>query len=143
MLALELVLPGGVVGAIGLSTLMIALFIWLGWLTDFIVAIGLWLVLVTISFFIVRKIMRKFSASQTSVGVFNEDETLRGTIVLVTETIPLSGTGRVVIRGTSWLASFVDPDDTIEAGAQVQLVHRDNIRWFVQKIPDNTTGDIS
>ncbi len=141
-LALELVLPGGVAGAIGLSTLMIALLIWMGWLTEFLVAIGLWLVLVTISLLIIRKIIRRFSPNQTSVGVVNEDETLRGTNVLVTESIPLAGSGRVMIRGTSWLATFVDPNDSIEAGASVQLVYRENIRWFVKKIPDNPKGEI-
>lgn len=138
--ALELLLPGGIIGTIGVCTLLVALLIWLGWLTSFLTAILIWLILVVSSVFVVRRIMRKLSPSQSSVGIADEDEELRGTLVLVTERIPPNAQGRVLIRGSSWMAKFVDPTQSAEIGTYVCLVAKDNIIWSV-KVHENTTGE--
>ena len=138
--ASELLLPGGVIGTIGVCTLLVALLIWLGWLTSFLTAIIIWLILVISSVFIVRRIMRKLSPSQSSVGIADEDEELKGTLVLVTERIPPSAQGRVTIRGSSWMAKFVDPTQSADVGTYVSLVSKNNIIWFVKE-NENTTGE--
>jgi len=134
-LALELVLPGGIVGALGISSLLIALLVWLEVLTSFGNALIIWTILVIASLLALRPIMKKLYPSQTSKGSFEEDDDLRGTVVPVTEMIPQgNGQGRILVRGTSWQASFINPAHSAEVGASVRLTSRNNIIWFVEPV---------
>lgn len=134
-IALEVVLPGGIVAALGVSTLLIALLVWLEVLTTFGHALIIWTILVIASLLVLRPIMRKLYPSQTTKGSFEEDDDLRGTVVPVTEMIPAgNGEGRILVRGTTWQASFIDPAHSAEVGASVKLASRNNILWFVEPV---------
>ncbi len=135
-LLLETILPGGIVGAIGLSTLLIALFIYLGWLTSFGWAVAIWTLVVFVLLLALRPIFKHLFRGQYSKGVYEEDESLKGELVQVVENIPAGGgQGRILVRGVSWLASFVDPALSAHSGQLVRLVYRKNLVWFVELPP--------
>jgi membrane protein implicated in regulation of membrane protease activity len=129
---LEFLLPGGVAGAVGVATLLIGLFVWLGWLTSFGLALAIWTVLVVLSLLAMRLILKRFFPSPTSVGIYEEEIELQGSIVTVTEEIPRGNKGRILVRGTTWIAAFVDPVLSAHRGDLVRLVSRQNLIWYVE-----------
>lgn len=139
-LVLEIFLPGGVVGALGVAALLLALFVWLGWVTGFLPAVAIWTALVLVLLLALRPLMRKLYPSETTRGNFDEDSSAIGSIVLVIESIPAGGEGRVILNGTSWKARFQDPADQAIIGASVRLLRRENILWYVENIETKGTS---
>jgi membrane protein implicated in regulation of membrane protease activity len=140
MLLLELVLPGGIVAALGLTTLLIGLLIWLGWVTTFVNAIVIWTVVGIAALLALRPIMQRLFPSETIKGSFEEDDDLRGTLVDVIETIADGNPGRVLVRGTSWAAKLMVATDVAPAHTKVLLIERKNITWFVAIPPIEKEG---
>ncbi len=134
LMALELVVPGGIVAAIGFSALLIGLFIWLGWVSSFLSAVVIWTIVTILALLALRPILKKFYPSETSKGNFNEDVDLYGTEVNVIDTIEAGAQGRILVRGTSWAAKLTDSKLVAATGTQVRLVVRNNITWYVEPV---------
>lgn len=131
---LEFVVPGMVLGFIGTSALLIALFIWLDWIDTWSGALTCWFVLSIVLLVGLRGFFQRLVGGDSDRQSPDEDLDAYGTIVEVVETITAEKPGRIRYRDATW--SAICYDHTIEAGSKAMLAYRDNLVWVVESVQD-------
>ena len=139
LVALEVVVPGMVLGFLGASALSIALFIWLGWIDTWISALTGFFILSLVMLVGLRGLFQRYIGGDVERQSPDEELDAFGTIVEVVETIAPDKPGRVRFRGATWEANCYD--HTIEAGRKATLVYRDNLVWVVE--PSYSPDDVN
>lgn len=134
LIFLELVVPGMVLGFVGTSALLVALFIWLGWIDTWVGSLTCWFVLSLALLVGLRGLFQRLVGGNIDRQSTDEDLDAYGTIVDVVETITAEKPGRIRYRDATW--SAICYDHTIEAGSKAMLAYRDNLVWIVESAQD-------
>lgn len=129
LIALELIIPGGVLAPLGVAALVLGALQWAGIVPDWMTALTLWFILSIVLVIVFRVAFQRFMPGDWSRGRDDEDADAYDTVVEVTETIARGGEGRIAFRGSSWPA--VCHDRTLRAGEKATLFYRDGVRWVV------------
>lgn len=132
LMVAEIIIPGGIVVFLGLSSLIVAGSIQFGLIDGWVHALTLWFISSILLLLLFRNLTQKFVGGDESVDNTDEELDLFGKLVTVSETIgPGETKGRVEYQGTSWTA--LGDGSIIEAGSTVKIVCRDNISLVVEK----------
>lgn len=135
-LALEFLIPGGIVSFIGLAAFIVGLGIYLGWIQTWMSALTALLVISVFFLLILRSLFLKLLPSKTEVGNSDDWEGAIGSEVEVLEDIPVVGEGRIKYSGTSWRAVLAVETGQIKAvlsGEKVKILERRGQVWVVNR----------
>lgn len=128
----EFIIPGGVIAFLGVSCLVVALFIWLGIVSTWMNALLTFFVVSIVLLIFIRSFFTRMVEGDSSVG--NTDEKLDDfdALVEVTETIgPGNQAGQVRYQGSLWKA--LGDGEEIASGGHARIVTRENITLIVKK----------
>ena len=131
LVLLELVLPGGIVVFPGMASLLVALALYVGWVTTVEKALILWFLLSIVLMLFLRSVFIKYFEGDTSVQNVDEDKDLKGALVDVVETVQPYKEGRVRLRETTWMARS---EEEITQGNQAVVIGRDGNRLIVKAL---------
>ena len=104
MILLELLIPGMITVFIGLAALVTGLAIKLGYLNDTTSIIVTFIASTLFFLIVIRTFFLRFYKGDTSVQNVDEQDEMKGSIVIVDEDIEPYKDGRVHYRGTTWQA---------------------------------------
>ena len=130
LIVLEVVVPGMVLAFLGTSALLVATFIWLGWIDTWVASLTSWFVLSLVLLVGLRGFFQRFVGGDVDKQSTDEDLDAYGAIVDVVETITPENPGRISYRDSTWPATCYD--HTLEAGSKAMLAYRDNLVWVVE-----------
>jgi inner membrane protein len=109
MIVLELLIPGMITIFIGLAAVLTGLAIKFGYLNDPTSIIVTFIVATLFFLIVIRTFFLRFYKGDTSVHNVDEQEEMKGSIVIVDEDIEPYKDGRVHYRGTTWQARSDSP----------------------------------
>jgi inner membrane protein len=132
LMALELVVPGGIVFFLGMGAMFTALLLFAGFIEGWIQALTAWFVASLVFVFGLRGFAQRIIPAHVERGNTDEDQAAYDQTAVVVERIPATGEGRITFKGTTWLAKNHRADVDLEPGTLVRLVFRDNILWLVE-----------
>jgi inner membrane protein len=126
----ELVVPGGVLGWLGLSAFVIAGLHHVHIIEHGPAILAGWGCLSVVLTFVGAAFVQRFVGGEVEKKVFDEDDEAVGAVVLVEKLVrPHSDEGRILYHGTSWKARSINVE--IAAGQEAVITSRDNITWLV------------
>ncbi len=128
----ELLLPGGIVGFLGLGATVVALLLFFGAIHGPAQAFAVWFIGSVALLFGLRGFVPRFLGSSVERTSTNEDLDAYDQVVEVAEAIPADGEGRVHFRGTTWKARSHGADRELPKGGKVRLIARENLIWVVE-----------
>ncbi|MCT4641391.1 MAG: NfeD family protein [Bacteriovoracaceae bacterium] len=99
----ELIVPGGVVIFVGISSICVYLLLYFGFITSFTTSLIIWFILSIFLLFTLRSFFMKYFEGDTTIHNTNELEDMLGASATVLENIE-NGKGRIIFRGTTWQA---------------------------------------
>lgn len=132
LLLLELVLPGGIVGFLGISALLTASLVWMGWIPGFGAALAVWCIVSLALVVLLRRFVMRLIPGSTETGADDIEEGILGARVRVVEAVSRK-TGRIVFRGVEWSAR-VASDVTLPVDAEVRVLERDGVTYLVEPV---------
>jgi membrane protein implicated in regulation of membrane protease activity len=136
LLVAELVLPGGIVMWLGVSSLLLVGARHYGYVQELPNLFFAWSFLSVglVSFSVL--FLQRFFRGDVESNHFDDIEEALGQEVEVETTVTSQGnSGRVVYQGTAWKAQTEGPD--LPAGSKAIIVGRNNITWIVKNHSDN------
>jgi membrane protein implicated in regulation of membrane protease activity len=130
-LLLELVVPGGVVFCLGLSSLVVSGLIAMGYIegigSAFMACSGLAVAMIVPA----QMLLNRFSDGKSHVSNVDEDSEAFGQVVTVIEAIEDGqGSGRIRYQGSDWPA--ISHSGPIPVGGKCRIMARDNLVWVVE-----------
>ena len=131
LLVAELVLPGGIVMWLGVSSLLLVGARYYGYVQELPNLFFAWSFLSVglVSFSVL--FLQRFFRGDVESNHFDDIEEALGQEVEVEITVTSQDdTGRVVYQGTAWKAQTEGPD--LPAGSKATIVGRNNITWIVK-----------
>ena len=132
LIALELIIPGGIVMFLGASCFLVAAALKLQMITGVVQALSLWFILSIVLILAFRQVVQKFVGGETTTVETDEVLDYYGKTAQVVETIgPGESLGRVSFQGSTWPA--IGDGQIIEVGATVTIVCQQNIALLVEK----------
>lgn len=132
LMILETVLPSGLAFFLGLSGFTVGIIRWLGFLSNPLSAIFVWLTLSVALTILIRPFIKKYLKGERSFKFADEDYEAIDKVVDVVETVTDSdNSGRIRFQGITWQARTAD--GTIEAGTKARISYRENTTWIVEK----------
>jgi len=132
LILLELFIPGLIVVFFGISAILMAILIYLGFITNIFYQFFLWSILSIILVLSLRRLTIKFYPSLEKYQ-FSKDSLERKKGIVVEEINPHIGSGRVKISGSYWKA--VSDDGTIiPVGKEIIVVRQDGLLLYVKVI---------
>lgn len=134
LMALEFVLPGGIVFFLGLSATLVALLLFVGVVDGWLQAFTVWFIASLGLVFGLRGVVQKLVPAQVDKGRTDEDLDAYNQLAVVCEPIAAGGEGRIAFRGSTWAAKSCHSDQSIDAGTTVRIVYRDNLVWMVEAV---------
>jgi inner membrane protein len=132
LMALELVVPGGIVFFLGMGAMFTALLLFTGVLEGWVQALTVWFAASLLFVFGLRGFAQRIIPAQVDKGNTDEDVAAYDQTAVVVERIPATGEGRINYKGTTWRAKNYKEDVDLEPGTLVRLIFRDNILWLVE-----------
>ena len=129
MLAAEFVVPGAILGFLGIAGLMVAGLMYLGWIEGPVEIMMTFFVLSIVLILVVRTTFLRFLPGDSRVENTDEDKDAEGSLVLVLEDISPERFGRIGFRDSTWEARS---DLAIKAGDQAIITGRDGNCWIVK-----------
>ncbi len=133
MMASEMVLPGMVIGFLGLASVVVAGARSLGLVESLGASLGLWASVSVGLVLGLRNIAQKYFPSEEQTVNIDEDTSMYGTeVIVVSDCDDNSDYGRIRYQGTSWPAKSME--GPIPAGSRAKLVYRDNVAWIIEAI---------
>ena len=134
LMLLEFVVPGGIVFFLGLGATLIALLVHVGIIEGWVDAFTVWFMLSLALLFGLRGVVQKFVPAEVDKANTDEDLDAYNHSADVFESIPANGEGRIMFRGSTWLARNVQKDEALDAGTKVRIVYRENLIWMVEAV---------
>lgn len=131
LMALEIILPGGIVVFLGIAGLIVSLGVYTQLIDSLPVALITWFISSLFLIIFLRSFFMKYFEGDSSVDGVDEDEDLIGSVASVTEDIKPHSEGRIRFRDSTWTARS---DQSISSGTDVRIIGRDGIVLLVQKI---------
>jgi len=132
LIFLELFIPGLIVIFFGVSAILMAVLIYLGFITNIFYQFFLWSILSIIFVLTLRRITIKFYPSSEKYQ-FSKDSLERKKGIIVEEINPHVGSGRVKISGSYWKA-ISDDGTIIPVGKEIIVVRQDGLLLYVKVI---------
>ena len=133
MMGSEILVPGMVIGFLGLASVIVAGIRSLGLVESLEASLGLWATISVALVLGLRNIAQKYFPSEEETVNIDEDSSMYGKEVVVVSTCDdASDYGRIRYQGTSWPAKSIE--GTIAAGTHAKLVYRDNVAWIIEAI---------
>lgn len=131
LMVLELVIPGGIVFFIGLSSVITGGLWFLGVVNTWPTALVLFFILTMVLVLAFRGVTQKLVGGDSTIANTDEDLDIYGQVAKVVETIgPGQKEGRIEFQGTHW--SALGNGKEINAGEQVKIICHDNISIVVE-----------
>jgi inner membrane protein len=142
-MALELVVPGGVVMCLGLAALAIGGVISLGWLESASLAFMLFAILAVVLVLPMQWFLKRISETgDSSISNIDEDSECFGQIVNVCEDVTNdSSKGRIRFQGSEWPA--FSHSQAIKKGSSARIIGRDNLIWIIEPYQDLLSSPLS
>lgn len=131
LILLEFIVPGGIVIFPGMASLLVALALYVGWVTTVPMALTVWFLTSIVLMLFLRSVFIKYFEGDISVQNVDEDIDLKGSLVDVIEVIHPYKEGRVRLRDATWMARS---EDEIKEGNQAVVVGRDGNRLIVKPL---------
>ena len=130
----ELVLPGGIVVWLGVSSLLLVGARHLGYLMEIPDLFFAWSVLSVGLVIFSVVFLQRFFQGEVEKNHFDDVEEAKGVLVTVLAEVGSGGDdgGRVLYQGTAWSARTEGPN--IAAGREVVIEGRENITWIVSAL---------
>lgn len=136
LMALEFVVPGGIVFFLGLGASLVAVLLYLGVIDGWLPAFTAWFVGSLALLFGLRGVVQRFVPATRERVNTDEDLDAYDHDAEVTRRIPGSGEGRIAFRGSDWAARSYHDDCDLEAGTRVRILRRDNLTWVVEPLDE-------
>ena len=131
-IALELIIPGGIVFFIGAACLIVAAALKLGFIEGIVQALSVLFITSIILILTLGRLVQKMVGGETSKVETNEVLDYHGKTANVLETIgPGDKMGRVSFQDSTWPA--ISDGQVIEAGETVTIICQQNIALLVEK----------
>ena len=130
LMLLETIVPGGIAFFLGIGGIVVGGLRAVGLLLDPLTAVITWIFLSSGLTIALRPLVLRFVQGETSLGLTDEDAEAMGQTVEVVETVGPEEPGRIRFRGATWDARTLE--GTLPAGAEAQLLYRDNLTWVVE-----------
>jgi membrane protein implicated in regulation of membrane protease activity len=134
LILIELFIPGLIVIFFGVSAILMAGLIYLGFITNIFYQFFLWSILSIILVLTLRKITIKFYPSLEKYQ-FSKDSLERKKGIVVEEINPHVGSGRVKISGSYWKA-ISDDGTIIPVGKEIIVVRQNGLLLYVKVNPN-------
>ncbi|MEX2435228.1 MAG: NfeD family protein [Balneolaceae bacterium] len=131
LMILEAILPGGVAFFLGLTGLGVGILRYLGFLSDPVTAITIWLISSVGLTIAIRPFIKKYLKPESSTKYADEDYEAMDQVVEVVE--PLTdkdNSGRIRFDGISWNARSLEGN--VKKGEKVRIRYRENTTWIVE-----------
>jgi membrane protein implicated in regulation of membrane protease activity len=133
MMGSEMLVPGMVIGFLGLASVIVAGIRSLGLIESLEGSLGLWASISVGLVLGLRNVAQKYFPSEEETVNIDEDSSMYGKeVIVVSACDDTSDYGRIRYQGTSWPAKSIG--GTISAGTQAKLVYRDNVAWIIEAI---------
>jgi membrane protein implicated in regulation of membrane protease activity len=133
LLIAEIMIPGGVVGLLGLNAILTGTLVYFGILESVPAIMLTWLGLSLGSYLIARPTLTRLLGGETSYKPPVEELEAMDQIVEVVETISCeSNLGRIRFQGISWQAMCLE--GSIPKGASAKIKYRDNLTYIVEQV---------
>ncbi|QSX33363.1 NfeD family protein [Shewanella avicenniae] len=135
MMLAELIIPGGIVVFLGLSSVIVAAALWLSLISGLPQAFTLWFILSIVLLLAFRQLTQKLVGGDSHVDNTDEELDIYNQVAMVKEAIgPGEHLGRVSFQGADWPA--LGDGSEIAAGSKVRVVCRENIALVVEPLAD-------
>ena len=132
LMLLELLLPGGITGFLGLGAAVVALLLFFGVIHGPAQAFTVWFIGSLALLFGLRGFVQRFLPSSVDRTSTNEDLDAYNQVVEVAEAIPADREGRIHFRGTTWKAKSHGEERELPKGSKARLIVRENLIWIVE-----------
>lgn len=132
LMAVELIIPGGIVFFLGGACLIVAGAWQLDLIQSWVSAMTLWFISSLVLLLSFRNVIQKMVGGDVSKANTEEDMEIYGKTAKVIETIgPGQKTGRIEFQDSSWMA--MADGSVIEPGETVTIICHENISLVVEK----------
>lgn len=133
LLLAEVVIPGGVVGLLGLNAIITGILVYFGILESVPAILLSWFGLSLGSYIALRPTLTRLLGGETAYKPPLEELDAMDQIVLVTEEVSADHTnGRIRYQGISWQATC--QEGVITVGASAKIKYRDNLTYIIEEI---------
>lgn len=127
----EFVVPGAVLGFIGVAAALVGLAEYLGWVEGWVPSLTLFFISSLFLVLVVRSFFLRLFPGDTKVENVDEDADARGSLVDVIQDITPARHGRIRFRDSSWEA---ESEETILKGEKAVIVARSGTLFVVQSM---------
>ncbi len=143
LMAIELIVPGGLCFCFGLSSIIVACLYQTGYETSYFNLAFIWCVSSFIMSVISFIFMNKFLSGESVSECVDEDDNIIGSEAIADSEIT-SESGRVHFRGTSWQA--ISLEKKFQKGDKVTIIAKEDLTFIVEESESNkyenlTKGD--
>ena len=126
---LEFVVPGAILGFVGLSCIVVGLLVHFGTLEGWVDILLAWFAISIFCILVLRSFCLKLMPGDATVDNTDEDKEVYGSVVEVVKAIPPGGIGRIRFRDTTWQAIAGVP---LKEGDKAIIVGRQESTWIVE-----------
>ena len=131
--AAELFVPGGILLALALASLVVSVSLGIGLIDTWVFALTLWFIVASALLFVMYFFTDRFFSDETRIDNVDEELDIFGKQVKVIEKIgPGKQAGRVEFQGTTWTA--LSDGSELESGALASIVCKENISLIVEPV---------
>ena len=127
----EFIVPGAVLGFIGVAAALVGMAEYLGWVEGWVPSLTLFFVCSLFLVLVVRTFFLRLFPGDSKVENVDEDEEVRGAVVLVVQDITPARHGRIRFRDTTWDA---ESEESLQKGEQAVIIARSGSVWIVQSM---------
>ena len=131
LMALEVLVPGGVSFFLGLGGLVVAALRTSGIVEGPFTALFWWLIISTGLVVAIRPLLMKYYGGSRSTKLADEDfEAMDKEVEVVEPVNDTDDSGRIRFRGATWQARTLE--GTLPVGTKARIKYRDNLTWIVE-----------
>lgn len=127
----EIVVPGAVLGFIGVAAALVGIAEYWGWIEGWVPSLTLFFMSSLFLVLVVRTFFLRLFPGDIKVENVDEDEDARGALVEVLEDITPAKHGRVRFRDSTWEA---ESEETLIQGEKAVIIARSGSIWIVQSM---------
>ena len=131
LVLLEIILPGGIVIFLGISSLIVGAGVYLGIIKTIVGALLTWFIVSIVSILFLRQLFIKYFEGDSEVQNVDEDADLIGSIVEVVDEVKPYKEGRVKFRDSFWPARS---NEELKVGAKALIESRDGNKLIIKSI---------
>lgn len=130
-LLLEFVIPGGLVGTLGVCAVIIHGMIRFQLISGWTQAFLYWMLASTMGLFITAFFFSRFISGESKVQNADPESEFEGAIVTVSERVSPEKTGRIQFRDTTWQAYS---DEVVEKGSKAIIIAQDGNLFKIRSL---------